>query len=51
MAAALLLPETSYHCYSALCKNVTSLHCSALSQVEITNCTVCLGWLGVTLAF
>lgn len=40
MAAALLLPEPSYHCCSALCKNVTSLHCSALNRVEITNCTL-----------
>lgn len=38
MAAALLLPEPSYHCYSALCKNVTSLHCSALRRVEIKLC-------------
>lgn len=40
MAATLLLPEPSYCCYSALCKNVTSLHCSALNRVEITNCTL-----------
>lgn len=48
MAATLLLPESSYRCCSALRKNVTSLHCSALG---ITHCTLCLGWFGVTLAF
>lgn len=46
MAAAILLPEPSYCCYIAHCKNVRSLHCTALNHVEITNRTVRLsfGW-------
>ena len=52
MAAAILLPEPSYCCYIAHCKNVRSLHCTALNHVEITNYTVrlCFGlelWFGV----
>jgi len=44
MAAAMLLPEPSYCCYIARCKNVRCLHCTALNHVAVTNHTVYLAW-------